>query len=203
MANLRKTVLFVFSSMVMAIAASGAASAHKKTDYVEGDVIVTFRKNVDLATATKVLGVRSLSFRRRFAFLSGRRHKHSGLVRGKNKTTMELTAELMLDPSVESAEPNYLRWIAGSLPPSDPRFSSLWGLQNTGQGVNGSSGTSGADVKFLGAWAMAKPSTSAVVVAVVDTGVDYSHPDLAGRMWINPGEMRGNSIDDDLSLIHI
>ena len=197
MVTMRNMVMFVGSSMLIALVAEGAASSHPDAEYVDGDVIVTFRKNVDLTTATKVLGARSLSFERHFAFLSGRRHKHSGLVRGKNKTTVRLTAELMLDPSVESAEPNYLRWIAGSLPPNDPRFSSLWALQNTGQAVNGSSGISGADVKFLGAWAMAKPSTSTVVVAVVDTGMDYSHPDLAGRMWINPGEIRGNSIDDD------
>jgi subtilisin family serine protease len=103
---------------------------------------------------------------------------------------------LSSDPDVELAEPNYLRWISSSVP-SDALFSQLWGLQNTGQSVNGTAGTAGDDIKFVNAWSLAQTSATQVVVAVVDTGVDYTHPDLAPSMWTNPGETPANSADDD------
>ena len=76
--------------------------------------------------------------------------------------------------------------------PNDPGFPNEWGLDNTGQ--NG--GTPGADVDAADAWNITTGSAS-VVIGVVDTGVDYTHPDLAPNMWVNPGEVPGNGIDDD------
>ena len=76
-------------------------------------------------------------------------------------------------------------------------FTNLWGLQNTGQSVNGFTGTAGDDIRFVAAWGLARPTTNQVVVAVIDTGVDYTHPDLAGNMWTNSGEIPGNGVDDD------
>jgi subtilisin family serine protease len=78
--------------------------------------------------------------------------------------------------------------------PTDAGFTdgSLWGLRNTGQ--NG--GTAGIDVNAVPAWSLTN-GTPAVVVGVVDTGIRYTHQDLAGNMWINPDEIPGNGIDDD------
>lgn len=70
-------------------------------------------------------------------------------------------------------------------------------MQNTGQAVSGTAGAPGADIRFVPATAMARPTTNPVVVAVVDTGVDYYHPDLAANMWVNPGEIPNNGVDDD------
>lgn len=75
--------------------------------------------------------------------------------------------------------------------PNDARFAELWGLNNTGQ----SGGTNDADIDAPEAWDTLTDST--MVVAVIDTGVDYTHPDLANVMWTNPGEIAGNGIDDD------
>ncbi len=94
------------------------------------------------------------------------------------------------DSDVEYAEPNYLMTILNT--PNDPRFSELWGLHNTGQ----TGGTPGADIKAPEAWDMTTGSNE-VVVAVIDTGVDYTHEDLTANMWVNPGEIPGNGIDDD------
>src|SRR5207249_4093131 len=105
----------------------------------------------------------------------------------------DLIAELQRDPLIEYAEPNYLRWVNTN----DPLFANLWGLQNTGQPVNGSLGTAGDDIKFLSAWNLARPAGTGVVVAVIDTGVDYTHPDLASNMWVNTGEIPGNGTDND------
>jgi subtilisin family serine protease len=94
---------------------------------------------------------------------------------------------------VEYAEPNFIRRAAAT--PNDTFFGSLWGLNNTGQTVNGTAGTPDADIDAPEAWEVTT-GTSAVTVAVIDTGVSYSHPDLAPNTWTNPGEIDGNSLDD-------
>ena len=91
-------------------------------------------------------------------------------------------AALRQDPQVQYAEPNG-EMHATSMP-NDPFFSQQWALSNTGQSVLGVSGTPGDDIGALYVW----PHTtgSGVTVAVVDTGADYSAPDLAGRLL--PGQ---------------
>jgi subtilisin family serine protease len=76
--------------------------------------------------------------------------------------------------------------------PNDPRYGDLYGLNNTGQ----SGGTPNADIDAPEAWHVTTGSRD-VIVAVVDTGIDYNHPDLAANMWVNPGEIAGNGVDDD------
>jgi len=98
------------------------------------------------------------------------------------------------DPRVESAQPNYLYRACAF--PNDTSFSSQWGLHNTGQLVNGMTGSSDADVDGPEGWDIETGDPS-VIVAVIDTGVDYTHPDLANNIWQNPGEIQGNSLDDD------
>jgi len=82
------------------------------------------------------------------------------------------------------AEPDYLLREAAT--PNDPSFPLQWGFQNTGQLVNGTSGTAGADEHVTRAWDLTT-GTSSVVVAEADSGVDYTHPDLAANIWSNPG----------------
>ncbi|HEY7658246.1 MAG TPA: S8 family serine peptidase [Burkholderiales bacterium] len=94
------------------------------------------------------------------------------------------------DPDVLYAEPNYV--VHTTAIPDDTRFGELWGLHNTGQ----SSGTPGADIDALGAWDIATGS-SGVVVAVIDTGIDYNHPDLSANMFRNTPDCIANGIDDD------
>lgn len=92
-------------------------------------------------------------------------------------------------PDVLRAEPNYL--VRAIELPDDTRFGELWGMHNTGQ----DGGTPDADIDAPEAWDY--QTTSHVVVAVIDTGVDYNHPDLQDNMWRNPGEIEGNGVDDD------
>jgi subtilisin family serine protease len=92
--------------------------------------------------------------------------------------------------AVEGAEPNYL--IPVQTAPNDPLFPSQWSLHNTGQ----KGGTIAADVDVVAAWDRVK-GRSDVVIAIVDTGVDYKHEDLAPNIWHNPGEIPDNGIDDD------
>ena len=79
--------------------------------------------------------------------------------------------------------------------PNDPDFNKLWGMNNDGQ----TGGTAGADVSAKEAWAITTGdgSDNGPLIAVIDTGVDYTHPDLAANMWTNPGEIPGDGIDND------
>ncbi len=97
---------------------------------------------------------------------------------------------------VQYAEPNFVLTVDQTFP-DDPSWPSLWGMHNTGQ----SGGTVDADVDAPEAWDLHTGSAD-VVVAVIDTGIDYDHPDLADNMWTNLGECPGgvctaNGIDDD------
>ena len=76
--------------------------------------------------------------------------------------------------------------------PDDPSFDQQWHLHNTGQ----TGGTSDADIDAPEAWGITTGSP-AVVVAVIDSGMDLTHPDLTPNLWINPDEIPDNNLDDD------
>ncbi len=103
----------------------------------------------------------------------------TAVVRSASLSTADLIDELTDDPRVERAEPDYLLHLDAA--PDDPDFPVLWGM---------------SQIRAPGAWDLTTGSP-AVVLASVDTGVDYTHPDLAANMWHNPGEIEGNAIDDD------
>ena len=84
---------------------------------------------------------------------------------------------LRSDPRVRFAEPNYK--VHALAMPNDSSFGELWGLVNSGQAVKGVTGTPDADIDADQAWGITTGSSS-VVVGILDTGVDFSHPDLGG-----------------------
>lgn len=98
--------------------------------------------------------------------------------------------EARSNPSVEYAEPDY--YLHHTATPNDVFFNNQWGLLNTGA----SFGKPGADIGATQAWDFTQGSDN-IIVAVSDTGIDLTHPDLAPNAWINPGEVPGNGIDDD------
>jgi subtilisin family serine protease len=168
----------------------------KPVDQVEGEVIVTFNASVETERARAILDKHSLDLTEHYDRISRQRQRVTGLVRKRSQSTATLIAQLQNDPGVATVEPNYLRHVS-AIPPNDPDYSKLWGLENTGQTVNSTSGTSGADCRFIQAWRLARPSPGEVVVGVIDTGVYVGHPDLAPNIWVNGGEVAGNLIDDD------
>ena len=80
--------------------------------------------------------------------------------------------------------------VALTAVPNDPHYSSLWGLEN-----GGTAGLLDADIDASEAWDYG--TTSSVVVAVIDSGIDYNHVDLVSNIWTNTRELPGNGIDDD------
>jgi len=101
-------------------------------------------------------------------------------------------------PEVLYAEPNYVVSVCQEPPaerlPNDFELAKQWGLHNTGQ----DGGTPGADLHAGAAWALTTGLGQALV-AVIDTGIDYYHPELEVNVWVNPGEIPGNGIDDDVN----
>ncbi|KAA6348816.1 Thermophilic serine proteinase, partial [termite gut metagenome] len=79
-------------------------------------------------------------------------------------------------------------------PFNDPELSRQWYLYNPGSGTNS---IAGADINVFPAWKSVTGGRSDVIVAVLDGGIDYNHPDLKANMWVNAGEIAGNGIDDD------
>jgi len=113
------------------------------------------------------------------------------------RTELEgVMATLARHPDVMRVEPNWILRLHGVGPaprvPNDFEFGRLWNLHNTGQ----NQGVAGADVKGPEAWGVTT-GTHDVRVAVIDTGVDFFHPDLERNLWANPGETPGNGVDDD------
>ncbi len=115
------------------------------------------------------------------------------LVAGSNVRGLADQVSRML--GVRYAEPDYIL-RADDVVPNDERFGDLWGLEN--DGVNGV--LADADIDVTQAWDVTTGSSD-VVVAIVDTGIDFSHPDLQDNLWVNPGESgdgrENDGIDND------
>ena len=146
-----------------------------KPSYVAGEVLVRFRAGV--SDELKLKAHASVNARVLKAFRSVSQLEKVRLPEGLAIT--EAIAAYKSNPEVLYAEPNYV--VHAFNTPNDPQFPQQWNLYNTGQ----SGGTPGADIHAPEAWSLTTGSSS-VVVAVIDTGVDYTHPDLAAQVWSAP-----------------
>jgi len=160
-------------------------------DYKAGQVLVKYRTPVRAAAARH--------FQEEYGISVAKTLK-SGVQLVKLPPELSVEEALAIydrSPNVVYAEPNY-RYFADVIP-NDPDFSKLWGLHNTGQEVNGTTGTADADMDLPEAWGICPQCTGSptVVGAVLDTGVDYNHPDLSNNIWTNPNEIPDNGLDDD------
>jgi subtilisin family serine protease len=202
--------LAVFSTSVFAKLASLEAA------YVPGEVMV----KVKAGSMGKFLAKKSLlgaEVKKELNLLAG----NYLLLKSHSKSTQLLLSELNSLPEVSFAEPNFIYQAIGSTPslqsllsgtvrdaqsslaPHDPMYGKLWGLNNTGAnepdrngGYSSTPGMVGSDIAAEMAWNITRGSKR-VVIAVIDTGIDYNHPDLKNNMWINEKEIPGNGIDDD------
>jgi RHS repeat-associated protein len=174
-------------SIPMPVAAAVAAARQGGARRREGELIVRFKAE---ATEHAKDDAATSKGARRKAKLRG----ESGLEKLEllaGQDADQAAAELSRDPSVELVEPNYLV-TRDQAATNDPRFADQWALRNTGQ----SGGNPGSDVNAAAAWSETTGAVS-TVVAVVDGGIDFSHPDLKNNRWVNKAEVAGNNLDDD------
>ncbi len=150
--------------------------------YKKGEILVKFKDEISISDANSIHKSVRATARKTF-----KRTKVQLVQLPEGKDVQEAIDDYMKTGKVEYAEPNY-RISLYSTTPNDPKFSELWGLHN--------SGTPTACIKAPEAWDIFT-GTSSVVVAVIDSGVDYTHDDLHDNLWVNPGEIANNGIDDD------
>ena len=158
------------------------------SDYKEGEVIVKYKTFISKAK-TKSEIYPSMYVEKNYEYLSSKIGSSILLLKSNTLKTQEIIDRLKNDPNVEFVEPNYIKKFF--LIPNDPFFSQQWGLNNTGQSVRGVMGTPDADIDAIEGWDITTGS-SEIIVAVIDTGVDYNHPDLNQNIWINIGEIPNN-----------
>jgi subtilisin family serine protease len=149
-------------------------------EFVAGELIVQFRPGVQSAARRDALGSARVADSLGAPGLTLVRLAEGSSVRAS-------AAALARDPRVAFAEPNYLRRYA-QIPPNDALYSQLWGLNQA----------SDFDIDAPEAWATTTGSDQ-VVVGVIDSGVAYDHPDLAGNMWSHPvsGAPGRDFVEDD------
>ncbi|MEW6713473.1 MAG: S8 family serine peptidase [Nitrospirota bacterium] len=175
------------SSSISGIEQSGiTADTKNKADYVPGEVLVRFRDGTSGITAkglhSSINAVRKREMREIMV---------DQIKLPENITVAEAIEHYQHDPNVEYAEPNYI--IHKASEPSDQYFNNLWGLNNTGQ----SGGASDSDIDAPEAWDITTGSHD-VIIAVVDTGLANSHPDISGNIWRNTGETNcSDGIDNE------
>ncbi len=180
---------------IAAIAATGVGlppAGHDFTrlaaskEYTPGRLLVRFTPGVQAVQRAQMVNALGGQITREYRIVPG-------------LCVVELPANLSVAQALQSfnqtagilyAEPDYR--VQANVTPNDARFGELWGMNNTGQ----TGGTPGADIDAPEAWALNTGSRQ-VVVAVIDTGVDYTHPDLTNNIWTNLGEIAGNGLDDD------
>ena len=174
------------SSVVLAILTATAFSAESHP-YVAGELLVRFARKPDGARPTLneqntlLASIGAGTVEHRFKIVPG-----LTLVKLPPNVSVEQAVPVLNNTEgILHAHPNYLLRIVSTFP-DDPNFADQWGLHNTGQ----TGGTSDADIDGPEAWDLTTDANH-IVVAVIDSGVDYNHPDLRDNMWVNQAEKNG------------
>jgi len=182
--------------------------------YVQDEILITYRSGVTRASVNS--GLRSMGASHSEKVLADSLIP-SRVQRVKLASVMSVESAVqaaLLDPNVLSAQPNFIYHKTAS--PNDPSFAKQWDLSNTGQTITSlgadaatnsdmsNPGTAGADMNIESAWDINTDCRSHIV-AVIDSGVDFTHSDLAANMWtgatngsvdfVNPGSGTGKGME--------
>lgn len=168
--------------------------------YVQGEILVKFKPGVAAAVRTQIAHNYGAQAVQLLA-------NQPSMVLAKltpGQSVEQAVSAYANDPNVEYAQPNYIyHTLATPGPTPDPQYGKLWAAKNTGQTVSPSSygihnpGTAGSDMNLEPAWNV-QTDCSSVVVAVVDTGINYNSTDLAANMWTSAVDTKhGQNFADD------
>jgi len=173
-------------------------------EFVPGEIIVKFKEKTEISPKTAddhlSIGIESLDkLNVKHSVISSEKilketaSSLSNIYKftvSEGSDILSVVKEYNEDINVEYAEPNYICYLNNI--PNDPLFGQQWGLYNTGQ----TGGVVDVDIDAPEAWDI-ETGSSNVTIAVIDSGVDYMHPDLFDNIWLNDNEIPDNFIDDD------
>lgn len=165
-----------------------AAPSARPPRVVPGEFLVKLKPGLERARMESFFKSSGAHEVRAFASVPGLRLVRSGSA-GESAAVMSKLGQFA---EVEYVEPNFI-WRSDAIP-NDPMFTKQWPLLNTGQITENE--TSGPDIDAVSAWEITTGSQG-VVVAVVDSGVDYTHEDLAPNIFRNEADCNSNGVDDD------
>jgi subtilisin family serine protease len=183
---MKNAFILIIAGIISLVSGLTTFAGEPKAEYVPGEVLVKFRGGANVVAMEraheKIGSIRKKDFKRI-------RVHEVKLPAGVS--VEDAVALYQKDPDVEYAEPNFI--IHMSTVTDDTYFDNLWGLHNTGQ----TGGTPDADIDAPEAWDLTTGSPD-VVIAVIDTGIAYDHPDLMDNIWTNTGETNcTDGIDND------
>ncbi len=189
--------LLIFSAVLGGLGSVSAAPRPEGPEFVPHELLVKFKPGVPEFVRGEIhRGVGAQVVHR---FRGDPQLHHVRLPESENLDAALAYYQTRAD--VEYAQKNLIYHVTEIIP-NDEYFSLYqWAWRNTGvNGLPGVNGIPGADVRATFAWDKAR-GRSTVIVATIDSGVDYYHPDLTLNIWANPGEAAGfncsNGIDDD------
>ncbi|MDP3956248.1 MAG: S8 family serine peptidase [bacterium] len=165
-------------------------STDKENGYIEGEILVKYKNNkINLNTVSGRTAASNFTDSKSLEKKEDLRKNNISVVRINDaKTVEQKIAELRNDPNVEYAQPNY-QYYPTDINTDDTNKDLLWGLDNIGQTVGGTyttnnPGSTDKDIDAPEAWVISEATISAsAIVAVIDSGVAYNHPDLLANMW--------------------
>jgi subtilisin family serine protease len=170
----------LISTLLLTLVTHASFAAPSGSDsYTSDRIIVRYKQRMSAQSNQNILVSKNLTEDAKYPRLG-----ITVLKTDKPSSIPKLVEELNALDSIEYAEPDYKLHIATT--PNDSRFSELSGLHNA----------TDADIDAPEAWDIGT-GDSDIIVAIIDTGVDYNHPDLIDNIWTNPGEIPGDNIDND------
>lgn len=192
--NLLPKISVIICASAMSLTAVAAQNRNEMPDSeaVTGEFLVTFDQTVRVKDINK-----SKLFLNNSVYVKSTIPEMNIAVVVRPSFELQSTSlnTLRADSRIVRVTPNYI--YRANLIPNDALFPKLWGMKNTGQTDSKQPGTEGIDIGVEKAWDITTGSRD-VIVAVIDTGINYNHPDLAPNMWVNEAEKNGTSgVDDD------
>ncbi len=163
--------------------------------YVEGEVIVKFKDRMGVKGLQKFSDKPTINGKFKIEkSISPLRIHH--LKVDAVQTVEQSVDELRNDPDVEYAEPNY---ILEKFDVGKPDASNIYEANSVQAQAACSGAVTNAPISYFQSWGLLGPDTTLPVVAIIDSGIDRTHPVFtgSGALWVNPGETAGNGVDDD------